>query len=120
MIKVRGQQVAPAELEDVLLGHPAVEDCAVLGIKDDYSGELPKGYVQLKEGVLPSRELGLELLKYVAGKKVRYKRLREVEFTEVIPKSPTGKLLRRVLKAKEGEKGRMSGLAVKEEVKAKL
>jgi len=50
MIKVRGQQVAPAELEDALLGHAAVEDCAVLGIADDYSGEKPKAYVLVRAG----------------------------------------------------------------------
>lgn len=120
MIKVRGQQVAPAELEDVLLGHPQVEDCAVLGIPEEYSGEVPKGFVVVKQGVRPSKDLGLELLGFVAEKKVRYKRVREIEFTEVVPKSPTGKLLRRVLKAREKEVGRVKGLVVREEVRAKL
>jgi len=50
MVKVKGIGVAPAELEDLLLGHPHVEDCAVLGIKDDYSGEKPKAYIVRKGG----------------------------------------------------------------------
>ena len=57
LIKVKGIGVAPAELEDLLLGHPNVEDVAVLGIKDDYSGELPKAFVVLKPGVKESREV---------------------------------------------------------------
>ncbi|KAF2164344.1 hypothetical protein M409DRAFT_25223 [Zasmidium cellare ATCC 36951] len=123
MIKVRGQQVAPAELEDVLLSHPLVEDCAVLGIPDDYSGEVPKGFVVLKEGVKPSRPVGLELLGFVEGRKVRYKRVREVEFVGSVPKSPTGKLLRRVLKERERDAGRVRGVVVREEggtVRSKL
>ncbi|KAK4499564.1 hypothetical protein PRZ48_010081 [Zasmidium cellare] len=120
MIKVRGQQVAPAELEDVLLSHPSVEDCAVLGIPDDYSGEIPKGFVVLKEGVQASQEVGLELLGFVAGRKVRYKRVREVEFVGSVPKSPTGKLLRRVLKERERDGNRVRGVVVREEVRSKL
>lgn len=122
MIKVRGQQVAPAELEDILLGHEAVEDCAVLGIQDDYSGEKPKAYVVLKPGFRPSVEIGRGLLRAVRKRKVRYKWILEVEFTEAIPKSPTGKLLRRVLKAEDRVQGRKRGLCVRDEerVRAKL
>lgn len=122
MIKVRGQQVAPAELEDILLGHEAVEDCAVLGIADEYSGEKPKAYVVLKPGFKASVELGRKLLGAVRERKVRYKWVLEVEFTEAIPKSPTGKLLRRVLKAGDRVEGRRRGLCVRDEegVRAKL
>jgi acyl-CoA synthetase (AMP-forming)/AMP-acid ligase II len=119
MVKVRGQQVAPAELEDLLQGHPAVEDVAVLGIPDDYSGEKPKAYVVLKQGQKPSVELGRTLLEWVKSKKSRYKWLVELEFAETVPKSPTGKLLRRVLKAGDREQGRKRGLVVREE-RAKL
>jgi 4-coumarate--CoA ligase len=115
MIKVKGQQVAPAELEDLLLGHELVEDCAVLGIQDLYAGERPKAYVALKQGVKPSVEIGKDLLKFVKGKKVRYKWISEIEFTDVIPKSPTGKLLRRVLKARDRKKERVKGLGVRDE-----
>ena len=115
MIKVKGQQVAPAELEDTLLGHDLVEDCAVLGIQDTYAGERPKAYVVLKQGVRPSQEVGKHLLQFIKERKVRYKWVREVEFTDVVPKSPTGKLLRRVLKARDREKGRVRGVVVKDE-----
>ncbi|KAF2207663.1 hypothetical protein CERZMDRAFT_102150 [Cercospora zeae-maydis SCOH1-5] len=125
MIKVRGQQVAPAELEDVLQGHPAVEDCAVLGVEDAYSGEKPKAYVVVRRGggwEGSEALLGRELLEYVKERKSRYKWLREVEFTEGIPKSPTGKLLRRVLKVGDRDVGRVRGVVVREREgeKAKL
>ncbi|GAB7329466.1 hypothetical protein MBLNU13_g01246t1 [Cladosporium sp. NU13] len=94
MIKVKGQQVAPAELEDLLLGNEYVEDVAVLGVPDDYSGERPKAVVVLKGHVSPSESLARELMAFVKEKKVRYKWLVELEFQDSIPKSPTGKLLR--------------------------
>ena len=121
MIKVKGQQVAPAELEDLLLGHELVEDCAVLGIRDDYAGERPKAYVVAKTGVQPSEDVGRTLLRFVKDKKVRYKWIVEIEFTDVVPKSPTGKLLRRVLKAKDREKERVTGVCVRDDAeRAKL
>ncbi|KJX98734.1 4-coumarate-CoA ligase like protein [Zymoseptoria brevis] len=115
MIKVRGQQVPPAELEDVLQGHPSVSDVAVLGIPDVYSGEKPKAYVVLQPGHTPSAELGRELLAWVKERKSRYKWLLELEFAESVPKSPTGKLLRRVLKSGDREGGRRRGVTVREE-----
>jgi 4-coumarate--CoA ligase len=71
MIKVKGIAVAPAELEDLLLGHPQVEDCAVLGIPDEYSVENPKAYVVSKAEVEPGQELGRKLLKHVKERKVQ-------------------------------------------------
>jgi acyl-coenzyme A synthetase/AMP-(fatty) acid ligase len=108
MIKVKGIGVAPAELEDLLLGHDKVEDVAVLGIKDDYSGEVPKAYIVPKLNQRPGgQELGRELMAYVKEKKVRYKAVKEVEFIDEIPKSASGKILRRVLRdlEKKGEHG---------------
>ncbi|KAF2772639.1 acetyl-CoA synthetase-like protein [Teratosphaeria nubilosa] len=107
LIKVKGIGVAPAELEDTLLGHPKVEDVAVLAIQDEYSGEVPKAYVVPKSGQEVSQELGRELIKYVKEKKVRYKAVKEVEFIDAIPKSASGKILRRVLRDKDrsGERG---------------
>ncbi|KAK5137216.1 hypothetical protein LTR08_000721 [Meristemomyces frigidus] len=114
MIKVKGIGVAPAELEDLLLGHEKVEDVAVLGIKDEYSGELPKSYIVLKRGHEASPETGRELMAYVRERKVRHKAVKEVEFCEEIPKSASGKILRRMLrdKSRSGESG---GLIVREE-----
>ncbi|KAF2101927.1 4-coumarate-CoA ligase 2 [Rhizodiscina lignyota] len=107
MIKVKGIGVAPAELEDLLLGHAKVEDVAVLGIRDDYSGELPKAYVVPKPGLKADEKLGKELLAFVREKKTRYKWVKEIEFTDEIPKSASGKILRRILRDKErtGRKG---------------
>lgn len=107
LIKVKGIGVAPAELEDLLLGHDKVEDVAVLGVPDDYSGEVPKAYIQARAGHTPGQELGRELLKYVKDNKVRYKAVKEIEFIEAIPKSASGKILRRVLRdqAKKGSNG---------------
>ncbi|OCL01262.1 4-coumarate-CoA ligase 2 [Glonium stellatum] len=98
MIKVKGIGVAPAELEDLLLGHPKVEDVAVMGVKDDYAGELPKAFVVLKSGVGASEKVGKELMAFVREKKVRYKWIKEIEFVDEIPKSASGKILRRVLR----------------------
>ncbi|KAK6223424.1 hypothetical protein LQW54_000542 [Pestalotiopsis sp. IQ-011] len=122
MIKVKGLQVPPAELEDVLMGHPHVEECAVLGIIDAYSGERPKAYVVVKESVAPTEALGKLLIDLVKKKKVRYKWLVEVEFTKSLPRNGTGKLLRRVLKTRERDVDRMKGLSVRDvdRVKAKL
>lgn len=116
MIKFKGIAVAPAELEDLLLGHPQVEDCAMLGIPDEYSGEKPKAYVVSKAEVEPGQELGRQLLKYVKERKVRHKWIKEVEFTDVIPKSASGKILR-VLRDKS--KRARTGIIVRDEVAAK-
>lgn len=109
MIKVKGIAVAPAELEDVLLGHPHVDDCAVMGVPDDYAGERPKAYVVPAPGgtMKPSDGAGRELMQYVRERKVRFKWLDAVEFVDAVPKSASGKILRRVLKDKErrGEHG---------------
>jgi len=105
---------APAELEDLLLGHPKVEDTAVLGVADEYSGEVPKAYVVPKGGAKAGTPaLGRELMRYVRERKVRYKAVREVEFIDAIPKSASGKILRRVLrdKSRSGE----HGMVVREE-----
>ena len=114
MIKVKGLQVPPAELEDLLLGHEDVEDAAVIGIPDAYSGERPKGFVVLRTGVRPSVELGRKLLAFAKERKVRYKWLVEIEFVDSVPKSASGKLLRRVLKVQDKE-GKIGGLRVRDE-----
>ena len=112
LIKVKGIGVAPAELEDLLLGHVDVEDCAVIGVKDDYSGERPKAFVVLKPGQPANEQMGQRLMAYVKEKKVRYKALCEVEFLDIIPKSGTGKILRRLLRDREKTSER--GVVVRE------
>jgi 4-coumarate--CoA ligase len=117
MIKVKGIGVAPAELEDLLLGHPKVSDVAVLGIQDEYSGEIPKAYIVPKEGERAGDELGMELIGYVKEKKVKYKAVKEIEFIDEIPKSASGKILRRMLRDKE--RSGSHGVVVRE-VKSKM
>jgi len=117
MIKVKGIGVAPAELEDLLLGHEFVEDVAVLGVSDDYSGEKPKAYVVRKEGSPGEKEVGERLLRYVKEKKVRHKWVKEVEFIGEIPKSASGKILRRLLRDKSRKAS--EGVVVRDEVAAK-
>ncbi|MEP6719304.1 MAG: AMP-binding protein [bacterium] len=96
LIKVDGRQVAPAELEAVLFTHPAIADAAVVGSPNEKHGEVPKAFVVLKRDA--SAE---EIIEYVAGRVARYKRVRLLEFTSEIPKSPAGKILRRMLRDKE-------------------
>lgn len=114
MIKVKGQQVAPAELEDLLLSHQVVDDCAVMGMPDAYAGERPKAFVVLKPHIQPDQKIGVQLLDYVKARKIRYKWLLEIEFVQTIPKSPAGKLLRRVLKTQNREPGRVRGIVVQD------
>jgi acyl-CoA synthetase (AMP-forming)/AMP-acid ligase II len=92
LIKVKGFQVAPAELESVLRTHPAVADAAVVGVPDDDAGERPVAFV-VARGELDRDEL----LAHVATQVAPYKQLREVELVDALPRSPTGKLLRRML-----------------------
>jgi acyl-CoA synthetase (AMP-forming)/AMP-acid ligase II len=95
LIKYKGFQVAPAELESLLLTHPAVADAAVIGLPDEEAGEIPVGYVVLKPGVETSAE---SIRAFVGEQVATYKQLRRVELTDAIPKSASGKILRRVLK----------------------
>lgn len=101
MIKVKGIAVAPAELEDLLLGHGMIQDVAVIGVPDDYSGELPKAFVVLKQGIEGDADTRQELIEYVQENKTKPKWVAEVEFVEEIPKSASGKILRKTLRDKE-------------------
>lgn len=95
LIKYNAQQVAPAELEDILQTHPAVQDAAVIGAPDERAGEIPMAFVVRKSGASVD---AAELMEYVAARVAPHKKVRAVEFIDAIPKSPTGKILRRVLK----------------------
>ena len=95
LIKYKGFQVPPAELEAVLLRHPDVTDAAVVGLPDEEAGEIPVGYVTLRPGASASPE---EIRQFVAGQVASYKQLRRLEVIEAIPKSASGKILRRVLR----------------------
>jgi acyl-CoA synthetase (AMP-forming)/AMP-acid ligase II len=101
MIKYKGYQVAPAELEALLHEHPAVLDAAVIPKPDREGGEIPKACVVLREGSNATAE---DLMTFVAGKVAPYKKIREVEFLETIPKTASGKILRRDLIQREKER----------------
>ncbi|MDA0237353.1 MAG: 4-coumarate--CoA ligase family protein [Proteobacteria bacterium] len=101
LIKYKGMQVAPAELEALLLTHPAVSDAAVIPVADEEAGELPKAVVVIKKGLSVSAE---EIMGFVSQRVAPHKKIRIVEFVEQIPKSASGKILRRVLIQKEREK----------------
>lgn len=108
IMKVRGFQVSPAELEGHLLDHPDVVDVCVVSIPDEFSGELPFAFVVAE--VNAARHIGSDpqaaeklkatLIKHVADHKVSYKHLADLEFVDSVPKNPSGKLLRRVLRDK--------------------
>uniref|UniRef100_A0A914EH47 Uncharacterized protein n=1 Tax=Acrobeloides nanus TaxID=290746 RepID=A0A914EH47_9BILA len=101
LIKVKGLQVAPAELEDLLLSYPDVQDCAVIGVPDAKSGEVPKAFVVKKNPNLTEQQV----YDWVKSKLAPYKWLQGgVEFVDEIPKSAAGKILRRFLREREKNK----------------
>ncbi len=103
MIKYKGYQVAPAEIEALLHEHPAVLDAAVIPKPDAAGGEIPKGCIVLRGGSDASPE---ELMAFVAERVAPYKKIREVEFFEEIPKTASGKILRRDLIQRERERAK--------------
>jgi acyl-CoA synthetase (AMP-forming)/AMP-acid ligase II len=96
LIKYKGLQVAPAELEAVLLSHPAIADAAVIPVPDAEAGEIPKAFVVLRAPVEPEA-----IMAFVAERVSPYKKVRRVELVDAIPKSPSGKILRRLLVERE-------------------
>ncbi len=95
LIKYKGFQVPPAELEALLVTHPSVADAAVIGIPDPEAGELPKAFIALKKDVSLTAE---EIQQFIADQVAHYKQIRLVEFVSEIPKSASGKILRRLLR----------------------
>jgi 4-coumarate--CoA ligase len=95
LIKYKGFQIAPAELEALLLTHPSVADAAVVPMPDEEAGEVPKAFIVRR----PDHELSAaEAQAFVAGHVAHYKQIRAVEFVDEIPKSASGKILRRLLR----------------------
>uniref|UniRef100_A0ACD5UXW9 Uncharacterized protein n=1 Tax=Avena sativa TaxID=4498 RepID=A0ACD5UXW9_AVESA len=95
LIKYKGFQVAPAELEAILLSHPSVEDAAVFGLPDEEAGEVPVSCVVRRRG---AEESEADIMEYVASRVASYKRLRTLHLVDAIPKSVSGKILRRQLR----------------------
>ncbi|MBV9002987.1 MAG: 4-coumarate--CoA ligase family protein [Solirubrobacterales bacterium] len=96
LIKYKGHQIAPAELEALLLTHPAITDAAVIARPDEEAGEVPKAFVVTDGSITPE-----EVRQFVAERVAPYKKVRAVEIIEEIPKAPSGKILRRVLIERE-------------------
>ncbi|MYE75066.1 MAG: 4-coumarate--CoA ligase family protein, partial [Acidimicrobiaceae bacterium] len=96
LIKYKGFQVPPAELEAVLITHPSVADAAVIGIPDEEAGELPKAFVTLAPGA--EAPTLADLQSHVAEHLATYKQVRALAVLEAIPKSASGKILRRELR----------------------
>ena len=97
-IKYKGYTIAPAELEDVVYMHPGVTECAVVGIPAPVVGEIPKAFVVLKEGHQPDEE---DIVRFCEERLAPYKKIRAVQFVDELPKTPVGKVLRRVLRDRE-------------------
>ncbi|KAI8979391.1 hypothetical protein BDF20DRAFT_906057 [Mycotypha africana] len=117
LIKYKGFQVPPAELEALLLSSPLVADCAVIGIYDhEQATELPRAYIVVKPGISPSEETARAIMRFITEQVVYYKQLRSVRFIDAIPKSASGKILRRVLRDAAAAEQKMQ----QEKNKAKL
>ncbi|HVB72844.1 MAG TPA: long-chain-fatty-acid--CoA ligase [Ktedonobacteraceae bacterium] len=102
MIKYKGFSVAPAQIEALFLEHPAVADVAVVAQPNEEAGEVPKAFIVLRAGY---ESLSAdELLAWANGKLATFKNVREIEFIDAIPRNPSGKILRRVLKEQERQK----------------
>ncbi|XP_030955102.1 4-coumarate--CoA ligase 1-like [Quercus lobata] len=97
LIKYKGFQVAPAELEAMLIAHPNISDAAVVPLKDEAAGEVPVAFVVKSNGSKISEE---DIKQYISRQVVFYKRINRVFFTDTIPKAPSGKILRKDLKAR--------------------
>jgi acyl-CoA synthetase (AMP-forming)/AMP-acid ligase II len=96
LVKYKGFQVPPAELEGILLTHPAIADAAVIPVSDLEAGEIPKAFVVRKGEVTAE-----EVMDFVAARTANYKRVRRVEFVDAVPRSASGKILRRELVLRE-------------------
>ena len=99
LIKYKGMQVAPAELEAILLAHTSIADAAVIPVSDPEAGEIPKAFIVARAPLTAD-----EVMKFIAERVSPYKKIRAVEFVESIPKSPSGKILRRLLVERERQK----------------
>ncbi|HLZ60465.1 MAG TPA: AMP-binding protein [Ktedonosporobacter sp.] len=102
MIKYKSFSVAPAQIESLLLEHPSVSDAAVIAKANEEAGEIPKAFVVLRAGY--EGQSADELLAWVNSQLATYKHVREIEYTDTIPRNPSGKILRRVLKEREQQR----------------
>ncbi|NOT64326.1 MAG: long-chain fatty acid--CoA ligase [Acidobacteria bacterium] len=101
MLLVSGFNVYPNEIEDVLFTHPAIKECAVIGVPDEYRGEAVKAFVVCKENATTTKE---DIIEFCKDQLAKYKLPTHIEFLTALPKSAVGKVLRRELREKESEK----------------
>ena len=101
MVNVRGLNVYPREIEEVLYQNPKIKEAAVIGIIDAHKGEVPKGFVVLKEGLEANEH---EIIQYLRERLAGYKIPKYIEFRMSLPKNTTGKILKRVLQDEEERK----------------
>ncbi|KAL8138128.1 hypothetical protein V2J09_004129 [Rumex salicifolius] len=97
LIKYKGYQVAPAELEGLLINHPHIVDAAVVGMKDDVAGEVPVAFIMKSSGTQITED---DIKVYISEQVAFYKRIKKVLFVDTIPKLPSGKILRKELEAR--------------------
>jgi acetyl-CoA synthetase len=101
VIKTSGERLGPFEVESALIEHPAVAEAGVIGKPDELRGEIVKAFITLRPGHAPSDELKEDISKFVKTRLAAYAYPREIEFIDSLPKTRSGKIMRRVLKAKE-------------------
>ena len=101
VIKTSGERVGPFEVESALVSHPKVTEAGVIGKPDPMRGQIIKAFVTLKQGVRPSENLKEEIQKYVKKQLAGHAYPKEIEFVDKLPKTRSGKIMRRLLKAKE-------------------
>jgi acetyl-CoA synthetase len=101
VIKTSGERLGPFEVESALIEHPAVAEAGVIGKPDELRGEIVKAFITLRPGHKPTDELKEDISKFVKTRLAYYAYPREIEFVETLPKTRSGKIMRRVLKAKE-------------------
>ena len=99
MIKFKGFPIAPAEVEAVLLEHPAVRDCGVVGKPDNAAGEIPIAFIVARDEQNCCAKLADQLCGYVGDRLAHYKQPKEVRFVNAIPRNPSGKILRKDLRS---------------------
>ena len=104
VISSAAYRIGPAEVESVLIEHPAVVESAVVGKPDDLRGEVVKAFIVLKSTYSPSEDLKQAIQLFVKGKLAKHNYPRELEFVDDLPKTPSGKIMRRLLRKAEYEK----------------
>ncbi|MFH0845392.1 MAG: acetate--CoA ligase, partial [Pseudomonadota bacterium] len=104
VISSAAYRIGPTEVESILLEHPAVADSAVVGKPDELRGEVVKAYIVLTKNHQPSEDLKRDIQLYAKNKLSKHNYPKELEFVDDLPKTPSGKIMRRLLRDKEYEK----------------